>query len=201
VLPEKPTFDPFQDLPKIGSKQVQHFPSREDSSNPGKQTVTSPVQVFETIRAEATPNPPTLSKPLRRIGLERLQEIFLTDDLLDARQVAQLVTALPKVKGVLILFEDGTVMGGNLPQGFNMGAAFMAPNLVRAVQQFHQGLSGEEVSGLMILSDLPISLFFYGNISLLIAHEGRGLLPGMRERMSEVARALHALYDGLTIES
>jgi predicted regulator of Ras-like GTPase activity (Roadblock/LC7/MglB family) len=201
VLPEKPKFDPFQDLPKIGLKQVPHLTSREDSSNLGKQSVTSSAQVFETIQTETTSNPPTSSKPLRRIGLERLQEIFLTEDLLDARQVARLVASLPKVKGVLILFEDGTVMGGNLPQGFNIDAAFMAPNLARVVQQFHQGLSGEEVSGLMILGDLPISLFFYGNISLLIAHEGRGLLPGMRERMSEVARALHALYDGLTIES
>jgi len=61
------------------------------------------------------------------LGLERLQEIFLTDDFLDARLVAKLLRAFPKVKGALILLEDGTVIGGDLPEGFQLDAAFAAP--------------------------------------------------------------------------
>jgi hypothetical protein len=50
--------------------------------------------------------------------LERLQEIFITDDFLDAGQVAKLLTALPKVKGAVILVEPGTILANELPKGF-----------------------------------------------------------------------------------
>jgi hypothetical protein len=47
-------------------------------------------------------------KALCRIGLERLQEIFMTEELLDAGLVAKLVAALPKVKCAFIMLGDGT---------------------------------------------------------------------------------------------
>jgi hypothetical protein len=45
---------------------------------------------------------------LRRTGLERLQEIFMMDDVLDAPQVANLVAAFPKVKSAMVMRSDGT---------------------------------------------------------------------------------------------
>jgi hypothetical protein len=197
AMPEKPKIDLFKDLPKVGSRSVP--PRSEAPSETGKSphsVTSSETSIRPVPNAE-----PTLSKPLRRMGLERLQEIFLTDDLLDARQVARLVSELPRVKGTLILYEDGNIMGGELPPGFHMETAVAAPAFVRAVQQFAEQLNGREVSGLTILGNLPVSLFAHGSVTLIIEHEGRGLLPGMRERMAEVVRALHVLYDGLTIES
>ena len=185
--------DPFKDLPKVGPR-----------TGDGKPEVTSPDREIRTnanvLRSIAPKTSSEWSaqvsdKPLRRLGLERLQEIFLTDDFLDARQVAKLLCAFPKVKGALILMEDGTVMGGDLPEGFNLDASFAAPNLLRASREFVNALNGSDVVAITLLADTPISVFLERKVCILIAHEGRGLLPGMRERVSGIAKALNAMYE------
>jgi hypothetical protein len=133
-------------------------------------------------------------KPRRRIGLERLQEIFMTEELLDARQVAKLVAALPKVKGALIILEDGALMGGEFPEACHLGSALLAPAIMRTVQEFSRRLSSSEGTAFTIFGDLPVSVFAEGKVCILIAHGRRGLLPGMVERIGETARALDALY-------
>ena len=134
-------------------------------------------------------------KPLRRRGLELLQELFLTDDFLDAGQVAQLLQGFPKVRAALIMLDDGTVLGGDLPENFRTSAALPAPALMRAVREFGTAISSAEVSAFTLLADSPISIFLEGRVCMLVVHEGRGLLPGMRERFSQITKALDALYD------
>jgi hypothetical protein len=136
----------------------------------------------------------TAQKPLRKIGLERLQELFITEDLLDGCQVAKLLAALPKVKGALIMFCDGTLVGGDLPDGCHLDSALLAPVIMRTVQEYSRRLKSSESSAFTIFGDPPISVFAEGNVCILIAHERRGLLPGMLERIGETARALDALY-------
>jgi hypothetical protein len=132
-------------------------------------------------------------KPLRRLGLEQLQEIFMTDDFLEARQVASLLAHFPKVRGVLILCDDA-VMGGELPGGPDPAAALAASPLLSAVREFSMRLNQSDPSGLTILSDPPMSVFQHGRVCILVAHQGRGLLPGMKERISAIAKALDAMY-------
>ena len=185
--------DPFKDLPNVGPRTGDR---KLEVSSPDPEIRTS-AEVVESvapkISSEFVASVP--NKPLRRVGLERLQEIFLTDDFLDARQVAKLLRAFPKVKGALILLEDGTVMGGDLPEGFNLGAAFAAPDLLRASRKFVDALNGSNVVAVTLLADIPISVFLEHRICILIAHEGRGLLPGMRERIGDIAKALDAMYE------
>jgi hypothetical protein len=185
--------DPFKDLPNVGP----HTGEKEiEVRSPDPEIRTGP-EVVESVTPKASSKfvAPVPDKPLRRVGLERLQEIFLTDDFLDARQVAKLLRAFPKVKGALILLEDGTVMGGDLPEGFNLGAAFAAPDLLRASRKFIDALNGSKVVAVTLLADTPISVFLEHRVCILIAHEGRGLLPGMRERIDDIAKALNAMYE------
>jgi hypothetical protein len=177
-LPKAPArVDPFADLPK----------PKIGPPHPGPLSRTPD-------KVQAGEKEPSLSKPFRRRGLERLQELFLTDDLLDAAQVAQSLRAFPKVKGVLILLEDGSVLGGELPANYESASASSAPALMRAVRDFGTLLTKAEVSALTFLADMPISIFLEGRICILVAHEGRGLLPGMRDRFTDIAKALDALY-------
>ncbi|HXO96081.1 MAG TPA: hypothetical protein VN857_05810 [Chthoniobacterales bacterium] len=184
--------DPFKDLPNVGPRTGDR---KLEVSSPDPEIRTSP-EIVESVAPKTSSEfaAPVLDKPLRRVGLERLQEIFLTDDFLDARQVAKLLRAFPKVKGALILLEDGTVMGGDLPEGFNLGAAFAAPDLLRASRKFVDALNGSNVVAVTLLADIPISVFLEHRVCILIAHEGRGLLPGMRERIGDIAKALDAMY-------
>jgi hypothetical protein len=180
-VPKGVNKDPFSDLPK---------PKLPASKPP---TAASPPPVEETPKLpEPEKRPP---KPQRRRGLELLQELFLTDDFLDAGQVAQLLGGFPKVRAALIMLDDGTVLGGDLPANYRAGAALPAPALMRAVRDFGTAISSAEVSAFTLLADLPISIFLEGRVCMLVVHEGRGLLPGMRERFCQITKALDALYD------
>jgi hypothetical protein len=53
----------------------------------------------------------------------------------------------------------------------------------RATRQFVQDLCQSDASAATILADLPISVLQEGSLSVLVAHEGRGLLPGLKERV------------------
>jgi hypothetical protein len=184
--------DPFKDLPKIVVHREEQKPEPH-SRDPEVRTVRDTRPEGSAGLAEFLSSDP--AKPLRRLALERLQEIFLTDDFLDARQVAKLLRAFPKVKGALILLENGTVMGGDLPEDFQVESAFSAPDLLRAGREFMQALNGSSVAAITLLADVPVSVFLERRVCILIAHEGRGLLPGMRERISEIAKALDAMYE------
>jgi hypothetical protein len=131
---------------------------------------------------------------LRRIGAERLREIFMTEDHLDTRQVAQLLAAFPKVNSAMVMLGDGTVLGGNIPDGYHLETALRdTPVIIRSVQEFNRRLRSHETPAFTLLGDPPVTLFAEGKVYILISHEGRGLLPGVRERIGEVARALDAV--------
>jgi hypothetical protein len=130
----------------------------------------------------------------RRIGAERLREIFMTEDHLDTCQVAQLLAAFPKVNSAMIMLGDGTVLGGNIPDGYHLETALReTPLIIRSVQEFNRRLRSHETPAFTLLGDPPVTLFAEGKVYILISHEGRGLLPGVRERIGEVARALDAM--------
>ena len=119
----------------------------------------------------------------------------MTEDLLDAGEVAALIARFPKVSGTLILLGDGTLMGGNLPKEFRPDAALLAPKVLKTVREFGNRLKSRDPSAVTIFLDQPLSLCCAGDVCILVAHEGRGLLPGMRERICEIAKALDMLYE------
>ena len=65
--------------------------------------------------------------------------------------------------------------------------------IVRSVQEFSRRLRSHQTPAFTLLGDPSVTLFAEGKVYILISHEGRGLLPGVRERIGEVARALDAV--------
>ena len=118
----------------------------------------------------------------------------MTEDHLDTRQVAQLLAAFPMVNSAMVMLGDGTVLGGNIPDGYHLETALRdTPLIIRSVQEFNRKLRSHETPAFTLLGDPPVTLFAEGKVYILISHEGRGLLPGVRERIGEVARALDAV--------
>jgi hypothetical protein len=189
---DKPSRDnPFADLPKPKLEPRLDANKREVALGQSIVAGQPPVEESAKLMGPEKSSP----KPQRRRGLEQLQELFLTDDFLDAGQVAQLLQAFPKIRTALIMLDDGTVLGGELPEKYRAGAALPSAALMRTVREFGTALSSADVSAFTLLADLPISIFLEGRVCMLVVHEGRGLLPGMRERFTDVAKALDALYD------
>ncbi|HKM57480.1 MAG TPA: hypothetical protein VJX28_01955 [Chthoniobacterales bacterium] len=128
-----------------------------------------------------------------RIGHEQLREIFMTEEYLGVDTVADRIAGLPKICSALVMLADGTVLGGTLPEGYRLETAILAPALMRNVQEFGRGLRFGEPTAFTFLGERPISLFAEGNIHILVCHEGRGLVAGMRKRIGEIAAALDAI--------
>ena len=80
------------------------------------------------------------------MGLERLRELFITEEQLDGCQVANLLAGFPKVKGALIMLGDGTFVGGELPEGCHLDSALLAPVIMRTVREFGRRLNSSEIS-------------------------------------------------------
>lgn len=184
--------DPFACLPKAGQTLS---PAGSPPSRPSQQLATVSSGVAPSGVAASTTRFDPSDARRRRLALGELQEIFITDDFLDAHQVARLLAAFPKVKGAIILLEPETILASELPEGFDPEAAAAAPSLIRAVRQFSQALCQSDAAAATILADLPISVFQEGKVCILIVHDGRGLLPGMKKRVADVAKALSAIYD------
>lgn len=186
------------DRPSSPMERKKYFAKYKESGSPFRSSGPMPpspkaagpeCEVPQTERAHPK-NEAVPQSSLRRIGLERLREIFMTEDQLDAHQVARRLSVFPKVRSVIIMLGDGTVLGGSVPNSYCLETARLAPVIMRSVQEFNRKLRSNETSAFTILGDQPVTLFAEGNIYILISHEGRGLLPGVRERIGEVARAL-----------
>ncbi|MBV8226646.1 MAG: hypothetical protein JO232_15815 [Verrucomicrobia bacterium] len=130
----------------------------------------------------------------KRLGQEMLREIFMTEDFLDVKRVTDMIADLPKVNHAVVLTR-GTILAGELPEGYHMDAAILAPALMQTVCEFERRLrSTTRSSALTLMGEEPLSIFTEGNIHIVIAFEGRGLLPGVGKRIKEIARALDAIH-------
>jgi hypothetical protein len=182
----------------VARKRTPAVPSQLGASPSSSAAIPLSVQAeCSEVKAKwverRLPNFESLAQnPRQRIGLERLREIFMTEDHLDPAQVANLVAAFPKISSAMVMLADGTVLGGNVPDGYHLETALRAPLIMRSVQEFNRQLRSQETSAFTLLGDIPVTLFVEGNVYILISHQGRGLLPGVRERIGEVARALDA---------
>src|SRR5206468_6021793 len=78
----------------------------------------------------------------RRKGLERLQELYLTDDLLDGGKVSGLIQQLPRVCGVVIMLSDGAVLGGGLSGALTEKLINLTPDFVTCLTSFTQNIRG-----------------------------------------------------------
>ena len=135
------------------------------------------------------------SRSARREGYERLQELYLTDEPLDGAKVADWVFQLPRVTGVVIMLSDGAVLGGELGGGIGEKLVGLAPSFVKYASGFMEILSGGPTRFITFFGHaLQISLVIYGDVLMLIGHEGKNLPPGLRERLVATAQALDIIY-------
>jgi hypothetical protein len=131
----------------------------------------------------------------RREGLERLQELYLTDELLDGCKVSDLIKQLPGVSGVVIMLADGAVLGGGLSGALSETLVSLTPDFVTHLSGFTQSISGGP-SRFVTFSGhgRQVSLSISEDALILVEHEGKNLPPGLRERLVATAQALNLIY-------
>jgi hypothetical protein len=136
-----------------------------------------------------------LNENIRREGHELLQELYLTDEPLDAAKAAQLILLLPRVTGVVIMLSDGAALGGGICGGITEALLSVTPAFVKHLMDFSENVQGGSVKFVAFSGHAcQLSLTLSGDISILARHEGKNLPPGLRERLVATADALNMIY-------
>jgi hypothetical protein len=135
------------------------------------------------------------SEHIRRRGHDSLQELYLTDELLDGSKVADLILQLPRVVSVVILLSDGAALGGNLDGGLNEALLNEALALVQHLLRFTKNMEGGPAKFVILSNEeCRLSLTFERDILILVGHAGKNIPPGLRERLVATAHALNMIY-------
>lgn len=183
-----------------GEKEEALKPTNAGSPAPERQS--SPPAPPRRERRESSPPPAiqaekkgTILPALinRRAAMERLQELFLLEEDLDAPRVAEEILKLPRIQGALVIRAGQTLLGGRLPEPYNPEIALSAPQLLEQLAQFTAALGGGTFSVATISASQQITLVSQGAITLVVVHDGR-FVPGVRERLVQTAKALDDFY-------
>lgn len=196
VLPQPSSHpDPFGSLPVVGpparpagpalARTITGTPAAPpEPGESGKKAGSGPG-----VSVPADP----AGKPARRVAFERLQEVFMTEDLLDVGQVLRLIETFPRVAGALAVTDDGQVHG-EMAERLGRRTNLTQPSaLLKAAGEFAQCLGLGQAQGLTLLGDQPVSLIGNDRLCLIVFHESRNLPPGMKDRLAMVAAALRDL--------
>jgi hypothetical protein len=132
---------------------------------------------------------------MRRRGHDSLQELYLTDELLNGSKVADLILQLPRVVSVVILLSDGAALGGKLGGGLNEALLSEALALVQHLLRFTKNMEGGPAKFVILSNEAcRLSLTFERDILILVGHAGKNIPPGLRERLVATAHALNMIY-------
>jgi hypothetical protein len=171
--------------------KIEQYPS----SSVGVAKETAPAQREKQV--QLPPSRQSLDDDRARLGVESLQEIFMTSRPLDGRKVASLVGEWPSVNGVLILMEGGVVLGGQLPEWLSLEAALQTPMILKGLTRFISEVERGQNADTRIVtvtSVTTMSLVASGSVVLLVSHNERKLPPGLSMRLAQTAEALNQIY-------
>ncbi|MFM8363963.1 MAG: hypothetical protein ACKOAS_02300 [Verrucomicrobiota bacterium] len=128
-----------------------------------------------------------------------LQSLFLTEETLTVRRVVELCGELPGIRSCVVTHGEMVVSAHNLPEGFDpVSLSSTATRMLEAMGDSASRLGIGEVPALTLhTSSGPLSVVRQGALSMLVVHDNRGFIPGVREKITaalfEMARAPLAL--------
>lgn len=175
------------------------LPAREATSTlPGSATpatIEAAALATPEPAASATVRPatPVPAEPAKRTAL---QDVFDTDDALDAKGVVAHASRLPGVSACAIVFSDGLSLAGNIPAEYQAeGLCAIAPAIVQRLDAQMDGTNLGQLDGVTLFcAKAPVSFFAHGNICLAALHSAGEITSDIRARLGKTARELSRIY-------
>ena len=192
-LPEArtaPGSDPTRDPDREEQKPEMNRPAmavRDSGSNELRA---------EVGEQDLSPPPPTpLSEISGKLDSERLQAIFMTDEILDLPKAIKMIAELPGLRACLLNTTDGLKLAGNLEDP-NQEQAISAV-VSELFQQAQSKLASMHLGRLETISLYcgrnQLSTFLQGKYCLTVLHDNRPFKPGVREKVQAVMSELVTL--------
>ena len=150
----------------------------------------------DTAQPPGKPRPEPVSQATRiRTAQDKLQQIFLTEDYLDARTVAEHILKLPKVRDAVVLAGNSVFAGDASGRLNRRELATQAPALFAQIEHFLRQIEQDEPLHSVTFHLSPsVTAVKEGRVHIVILHTGRNLVPGLRDRLVEAANALNEMY-------
>ena len=168
-------------------------------TQPTPKADAAPVKPAATVAQPAVqPNQASVDKsaPAAPAGRTTLQDMFDSDEPLDAKSVVGHVSRLPGVNACAIVFSDGLSLAGNIPKEYEADAlCAMAPSIMKRIGEQMFGAKFGALNALTLFcAKMPVSLFAHGNICLAAIHSGSEIAAEVRDRLGRITQELARMY-------
>jgi predicted nucleic acid-binding Zn-ribbon protein len=192
-----------QELPV--SDEIQIVPEPVDSKPPEESVPKVPVPAREPVLAESVQEvalPLLMNKALPAVisswDSYRLESEFFTEETLDGRRVANLVSELPGIEHVLVVRQRGAVLAGDLPA--RLSDQFRTPGrdyerLFNAwPDRRREQRSTATQTFTFQVGDEFLTVTQAEDIFLIVSHERPKLNIGVEEKLAVVVEELTKMY-------
>ncbi len=125
-----------------------------------------------------------------------LQELFETDDEIDAKAVAARVSQMPGLRACAIMFRDGLNLAGNLPEELHAdGLCALAPSMLERLENH---LVETQLGALRAMTfscaNAAFTFLMKDNLCLAALHAAGALTPETVERLGRIVQELAKKY-------
>ncbi|HET9374646.1 MAG TPA: hypothetical protein VFO40_06725 [Chthoniobacterales bacterium] len=197
------------------NEPVQELTPREQMGEPvSREAVHEPVRVTEPVVDQPAPEPvvrvsepdpalPLLTgEPLPAViptwDSYRLESEFFTEETLDANRVAHLVSELPGIENVLVVWQRGAVLAGGLPDRLSEHLKTPGRDYAHLFGYWPNRTQERQTAGTQIVTFQVGHEFLTAtqanDIFLVVSHERPRLHPGVEEKLAIVAEELDKMY-------
>jgi len=203
ILPEIPVEPEFSEAPAAAEAPPQ------EASEPAADQPQRLIELIQSLPTFHRFNPASTETVFLEIepcgdgcdlpDQHALQSLFLTEETLTVRRVVELCGELPGIRSCVVTHGEMVVSAHNLPEGFDpVSLSATATRMLEAMGESAGQLGLGEVPALTLhTSSGPLSVVRQGALSMLVVHDNRGFIPGVREKITsalfEMARAPLAL--------
>ncbi len=121
-----------------------------------------------------------------------LQAIFMTEEFLSLDRVVELCGGLPGIRSCVLAHGAAVLASHNVPESLDL-VSLSAPTLemLAAIRQSAARMGVGAVPAVTIHSEKgPITFFPQPELCLLVLHQDRGFVPGVREKLQQVLEYL-----------
>ena len=114
----------------------------------------------------------------------------------DAKAAIALACALPGVASCSVIFADGLIIAGNIPQEMHMeGLSALAPTMLKKLQKHMCETQLGPLSCMTVHGERsPVTFFSAGNLCLTAVHNGAELSGESRRELSRITQELSHTY-------
>jgi predicted regulator of Ras-like GTPase activity (Roadblock/LC7/MglB family) len=114
----------------------------------------------------------------------------------DAKAAIALACALPGVASCSVIFADGLIIAGNIPQEMHMeGLSAVAPTMLKKLQKHMCETQLGPLSCMTVHGERsPVTFFSAGNLCLTAVHNGTELSAESRRELSRITQELSHTY-------